>query len=183
MPAGATPTSRTFPVTVSVIDGFSCACLQAVRDVRPARGYGLHGDAEGIATALAEALAKIGKLSRAQVLGIEHALEYAIRHVGYYHTAPTECVVDFDKIELALIGETHPVVLLSFSGLAPIRVREHANRFLFAYSHNLGIGRKGGFRAKNAAGVRVRGPSAVYMLDYYGRGSSLTPAVAGVQPS
>ena len=159
-------TPRTFPVTIDAEDGTPRARITDLRDVRPARGYGGHGDA----AAIAAALSKVDKLSAAQVRGVEHALEYAIRHAGYHASAPEKCAVDFDKVELySFCGGR--AVMLAFSGLAHVDSRDRSGRFLVAYSHCLTVGRRGGFKATGRGGVRFEGEAAVRELDYFGKGA------------
>jgi hypothetical protein len=162
----ASTTPRTFPVTIDA-DGIGNprARMLDLRDVCPVRGFGIPGDSRVIA----ETLAKLGGLSAAQIRGVEHALEYAIRHAGYYVSAPEECAVDFDKVDVVSIGGR--TVLLTFSGLAHVQSREKPGRFLVAYSHCLAIGRRGSFKATERGNRRVSGQEAVSGLDYFGKGA------------
>lgn len=166
MKVSSTPT-RTFPVTIDSENGNPHACIRDLRDVRAVRDFGVPGDPRIIA----ETLSKVGRLSASQVRGVEHALECAIRHAGYYTSAPEECAVDFDKVELYSICGGR-AVLLAFSGLAHTRYRNSSGRILFAYSHCLTIGRRGGFRATGHGNRRFKGAAAIHELDYFGKGSA-----------
>lgn len=156
---------RTFSVTVETVDGTPRARISDLRDVRASR-FGEPGDA----AAIADALSRLGKLSRAQVRAVEHALEYAIRHAGYHASSPEGCRVDFDSVELYDFGGCR-TVYLSFDGLAHADLRERSGRFLVSYSHHLCIGRRGGYRCTGRGNRRFEGEAAVRELDYFGKGT------------
>jgi len=153
-------------VTLSTQSETPVATIEGLRDVTATSGYGVKGDAARIAAALA----KVGKLSAAQVRAVEGALEYAIRRAGYHLSTPALCAVDFDRVALyAYGGERGGTVSLVFSGLAHAEHRDGPGRWLVAYDHFLTIGKRGRTTSTTRGGREVEGFEAVSNLDYVGR--------------